>query len=78
MLTNNIQIAWRNIQKNKGFTAINVAGLSVGIASTILLFSLIYFELSFDTFHKNKDRIFTIQRQTTSHDGELSFTSGTT
>jgi putative ABC transport system permease protein len=77
MLTNNIQITWRNIQKNKGFTAINVAGLSVGIASTILLFSLIYFELSFDTFHKNKDRIFTIQRQTTSHDGELSFTSGT-
>ena len=60
MITNNIKIAWRNIRKNIGYTLINVTGLAVGIASSILLFSLIYFELSFDTFHSKKDNIFPV------------------
>ncbi len=77
MIQNNIKIAWRNIQKNKGYTAINVIGLAVGIASSILLFSLIYFELSFDTFHAKKDNIYLIQREVTTEDGEIHHTSGT-
>lgn len=77
MITNNLKIAWRNLLKNKDYTFINVAGLSVGIASAILLFSLIYFELSFDTFHSKKDKIFGIQRQITTKDGQVDYTSGT-
>ncbi|MEY3419747.1 MAG: hypothetical protein RIR48_23 [Bacteroidota bacterium] len=76
MITNNIKIAWRNIRKNIGYTLINVTGLAVGIASSILLFSLIYFELSFDTFHSKKDNIFLIQRETTTKDGQVDYTSG--
>lgn len=54
----NLKIALRNLWKNKGYTAINVLGLSVGMASCILIFLFIRFQLSFDEGYKNEDRIY--------------------
>ncbi|HKG05667.1 MAG TPA: ABC transporter permease [Pedobacter sp.] len=56
----NLKIAFRNLWKNKGYTAINVFGLSVGMASCILIFLFIRFQFSFDEGYKNEDRIFRV------------------
>ena len=54
----NLKIAWRNLWKNKGYTFINVIGLSIGMASCILIFLFIRYQLSFDEDFKNENRIF--------------------
>lgn len=54
----NLKIALRNLWKNKGYTVINVLGLSVGMASCILIFLFIRFQFSFDEGYKNQDRIY--------------------
>ena len=58
MFKNYIQIAWRNLTKNKLYSFINIGGLSVGIAACMLIMLYVAHELSFDHFHKNADRIF--------------------
>jgi putative ABC transport system permease protein len=54
----NLKIALRNLWKNKGYTTINVLGLSIGMASCILIFLFIRFQMSFDEGYKNEDRIY--------------------
>jgi len=56
----NLKIAWRNLWKNKGYTLINILGLSIGMASCILIFIFIRFQLSFDEGYKNEDRIYRV------------------
>jgi putative ABC transport system permease protein len=58
MLKNYLKIAFRNLLRNRSNTFINILGLSIGIAACMLIFLLIRFENSFDTFHKNGDRIY--------------------
>ena len=58
MIKNYIKIAWRNLKRNKAYAAISVIGLALGITCGILIFTLITYHLGFDTFHKNKDRIY--------------------
>lgn len=58
MFKNNLKIAWRNLKRNRAYAFINVIGLSLGIACSIIIFALISYHLSFDTFHNNKDRIY--------------------
>ncbi len=60
MLRNNLKIAWRNILKNKLFSLINVIGLSIGICAAMVIGSIVYYDLSFDRFHKDGDKIFRI------------------
>ncbi|MFD2935891.1 ABC transporter permease [Spirosoma flavum] len=57
MLRNYIKIAFRNLWRNKVFSGINVIGLSVGLASCLLLFMYITHELSYDDFQQKADRI---------------------
>jgi putative ABC transport system permease protein len=57
MLRNYLKIAWRNLRKNKLYAGVNILGLSVGIASCILLGLYIIHELSYDRFHLQADRI---------------------
>ncbi|MBD0376427.1 MAG: ABC transporter permease, partial [Flavisolibacter sp.] len=54
------KIAWRNIWKYKVFSAINIFGLSIGLACCILMFLFIQHELSYDRFHVNANRMFRI------------------
>ncbi|MFP4504524.1 MAG: ABC transporter permease [Cyclobacteriaceae bacterium] len=65
----------RNLWKNKSHTLINVLGLSIGITCSIVLFLLIRFWLSFDTFHSQADRIYRIVRETT-YQGNTDHTPG--
>ncbi|WP_166444678.1 ABC transporter permease [Dyadobacter bucti] len=58
MLLNYIKIAYRNLLTNKGFSAINIIGLSLGIACSIVLFLFILDELNFDTFNKKASRTY--------------------
>ncbi|PWK78869.1 FtsX-like permease family protein [Mucilaginibacter oryzae] len=60
MLKNYFKIAWRNIIRHKGYSAINIAGLTVGIAACLLIFVIIKFELSFNTFNPNYKNIYRI------------------
>jgi putative ABC transport system permease protein len=58
MIKNYIKIALRNIIKHKGFSAINIAGLAIGIACSILILVFVAHELSYDTFHEKADRTY--------------------
>jgi putative ABC transport system permease protein len=71
MIRNYIKIAWRNLLKNKGYSAINIGGLAVGMAVTMLIGLWIWDELSFDRYHKNYDKIARIM-QHQSFNGEIS------
>jgi len=57
MWRNFFTVALRNISKNKVFTLINVSGLAIGLASSILILLFIIREVSFDRFHENRQRI---------------------
>ncbi len=57
MFKNYIKIAFRNIRRYKGYSLINIAGLTVGMACFILIFLWVYDELHYDTYHPNSDRL---------------------
>jgi predicted permease len=60
MFRNYLKIAWRSITRNKAYTAINVLGLSLGVCACLIIYLVTSFELSYDTFHPGKDRIYRI------------------
>jgi putative ABC transport system permease protein len=60
MFSNYLKTAIRNIIKHKGYSIINIAGLAVGLAVFMLIVSFVDFHLSFDGFHKDADRIFSV------------------
>ncbi len=51
---------FRNLRKNKVFTFINVTGLAIGLAASLLIIQYIRFELSFDQFHRNKRDLYRV------------------
>ena len=61
MIKNYIKTAWRNLLKNKFYSLINIAGLTVGLAVGILILLWVQDELSFDKFHKNADNIYRVE-----------------
>jgi hypothetical protein len=63
MIKNYLKIAWRNIWKNKVFSAINIIGLSVGMAACIVIMLFVSYEKSFDNFHtKNIYKLDEVQK----------------
>jgi len=52
MLISYFKIAWRNIKRNKLFSAINILGLSIGIALCFIIMLYVQDELSYDRFTK--------------------------
>ena len=63
MFNNYFKIAWRNLRRHKSYAFINIVGLSLGIACAILIFVLISFHTSFDSFHHNKNNIYRINTE---------------
>lgn len=57
MIQNYFKIAWRNLNKNKSFTLINLLGLSTAFAITLLIIQYVRYELSYEDVHENADRI---------------------
>ena len=60
MIRHYLIVSWRNIVRNKFYTIILVAGLAIGIASSLLLGIYTWNELSYDNFHEKKERIFLV------------------
>ena len=58
MVINYFKIAFRNIRRHKAYSAINIVGLAVGMACTILILIWVQYELSFDRYHEKADRIY--------------------
>ena len=74
MLTNYIKIVFRTLKRNKAYAGINVIGLALGMACTLLIFMLVTYHLHFDNFHANADRIYRIV--TEQHRDVISYTPG--
>jgi putative ABC transport system permease protein len=60
MFKNNFRFAWRSLKKDLPFTITNLTGLAIGITCSLLIFSFVLYELSFDGFHLKKDRIYRV------------------
>ena len=63
LLWNYLKIGIRNIKRYKGYSSINIIGLSVGLACVILISMIILHEVSFDNFHVNKERVYRVYTQ---------------
>src|ERR1700733_6843200 len=60
MLKNYLRTAFRNLWRHRGFSLLNIIGLTVGMVAFFLIFLYVHFELSYDSFHKKADRIYRI------------------
>ena len=58
MLKNYFKVAVRNIQRHKGYSILNISGLTIGFACFTFIFLFIRYELSFDRQHTKADRIY--------------------
>jgi putative ABC transport system permease protein len=72
MLINYFKIAWRNIKRNKLFSAINILGLSIGIALCFIIMLYVQDELSYDRFNKNAGQIARIIFNASINGGKIS------
>src|SRR4030095_15431418 len=66
MLKNYLKVALRNLWKSKGFSAINIIGLAIGLATCLLIMLFVIDELSYDRYNKKADRIYRL-------DGDIKF-----
>jgi putative ABC transport system permease protein len=76
MIKNYFKIFFRNIRKQPSYTLINIFGLAVGMASSILIFLFVQHETSYDKYHEKADRIFRVSRAWFNQDGATSLHLG--
>jgi putative ABC transport system permease protein len=60
MLRNYWIVTWRSLVRNKIYSLFNVLGLSLGICACLAVYLIVSYEFSFDDFHQDRDRIFTV------------------
>ena len=75
MIKNYFKTALRNLKRHKVFSIINITGLAIGVASCLLLFTVVKYELSYDKSVPDYNHIYRIVTQDKSADG-LSYTPG--
>ncbi|HEV3324400.1 MAG TPA: ABC transporter permease [Puia sp.] len=63
MLKNYIRVAWRSLLNNKAFSLINIFGLALGMACSLLIFLWVHDELGIDNFHAHSDRLYIMYEQ---------------
>ncbi|HSL87630.1 MAG TPA: hypothetical protein VK861_11895, partial [Bacteroidales bacterium] len=61
MIKNYFRLAIRNISRNKGFTIINVSGLSIGLAAALLILLWVQEEFSYEKFNLNAEHIYRVE-----------------
>lgn len=71
MLINYFVLAWRNLLKSKGYSAINIGGLAVGMAVAMMIGMWIWDEVNYNKYHKNYDRIARVMQNQT-YNGQVS------
>jgi putative ABC transport system permease protein len=69
MLKNYFKIAFRNIKRQKLYTAINILGLSLGLCACIVIYVIGSYEFSFDRFHPGSERIYRVMGDVTENTG---------
>ena len=62
MLKNYFKTAWRNIMRHKAYSGINILGLSIGIAACLLILQYVAYELSYENFQVNRNRIYRVRQ----------------
>ena len=77
MFKNYFKIAIRNFLRYKGYTMLNLLGLAIGIASSLLILAYVTDELSYDGFHKDADRIYRVQYDSYSTVGDHQYSCAT-
>jgi len=77
MIKNYLKIACRSLRRNRLFSAINITGLAVGVSSCVLIFLYVQYELGFDQFNTNADRLYrlTVQMHQPEEDSYYAATS---
>ncbi len=78
MLNNYLKVAYRNLKKNKGFSFINIAGLAIGITCCLYILLYVQFQMSFDNYHKNIDRLYLVGFVSKSESGSTVYRSNMT
>ncbi len=76
MIRNYLKTALRNLIRNKKYSLINISGLAIGIASCILIFIVVHYELSYDRFQPDYNRIYQVAIEDKSPDA-IDYTPGT-
>lgn len=76
MLYNYIKIFIRNLKKNPTYILINILGLAVGMAASLLILMFVHHELSYEDFHEKKDRIYRVSRAFMNQEGEVNLHLG--
>ncbi|MEO6136338.1 MAG: ABC transporter permease [Ginsengibacter sp.] len=69
MIKNYLKIAFRNLARHKAFSTINISGLAIGIASALLLFTVVKYELSYNTTQPDYSNIYHVVTQDKTPDG---------
>jgi putative ABC transport system permease protein len=70
MFRNYLKTAWRNLLRQKGSTLINIAGLTLGMSASLVLFLMVVHFSSFDNFHSKRDRIYRVVNQSEGNQGK--------
>lgn len=78
MFKNYFKIVFRNARKHPMYVLINLIGLAIGMAVSILILLYVQFELSYDKYHPEADRIFRVSRAWNNADGQTSLHLGHT
>ena len=60
MLTNLFRHSVKALRRQKAFVLINILGLAIGLACSLIIFVFINYELSFDQYNAKKDRIYRV------------------
>ncbi len=72
MFNNILKIAFRNIWRNKVFSLINIVGLSIGLSASFVIGIIIYYDVTFDKFHPDGERMHRITTTLSSNDDSFS------
>src|SRR5579872_7492404 len=69
MLKYYLKLTWRRLVRDRQFTALNLLGLSTGLACVILIYIWVSSEVSMDRFHANNDRLYQVMSHIKLPDG---------